>query len=67
MEPDPVSFGRMLYPLGIGIKLWNRIKLSKNLNIPDANNGTVNTSGKINLAVKIGNKVEIVTFKSLSD
>lgn len=43
-------------------KSWNKIKPSPNINVQDANNRKVNTSGTINIAVEIGNKVEMVTL-----
>lgn len=46
----------------ITTKLWSKVKPSRNVNVRDAGNHKVHTSGTINIAVKIGNNVEMVTF-----
>lgn len=46
----------------ISQRMWNLIKTSKRLNVRDANNCKVHTSGTIALTVEVRNRVEVVNF-----
>lgn len=43
-------------------RMWNKINTSRNLNFRDARKRKVHTSGTIDLAVEVGDRVEVVNF-----